>query len=90
MGVKKYFLKVPKGKNQPSENIGQFKQKEQIMKQLNLSRIISVLTAIVTVLTFVLHYAAGYIPAEYLPVVAGIQAAILAFTERVQGGASKS
>lgn len=59
------------------------------MKQLNLSRILSVLTVIATVLTFVLHYAAGYIPAEYLPVIAGIQAAILAFTERVQGGASK-
>lgn len=56
---------------------------------LNLSRIISVLTAVAGVITLVLHYGGGFIPAEYLPIIVGVQAAILAFTERVQGGASK-
>jgi hypothetical protein len=55
----------------------------------NFSRLVSILTAVVGVLTLVIHYAGGFIPAEYMPIIVGVQAAILAFTERVQGGASK-
>lgn len=56
---------------------------------MNLSRLLSILTTVAGVLTFVLSYGVGFIPAEYVPIIVGIQAAILAFTERVQGGASK-
>ncbi len=56
---------------------------------LNWSRIISVLTVISGILTFALAYGANVIPAEWLPVITAVHAAILAFTERVQGGASK-
>lgn len=57
--------------------------------QFNWSRIISVLTFIATALTFAVHYLGGVIPAEYMVLIAGLAAAITAFTERVQGGASK-
>lgn len=56
---------------------------------MNWSRIISVLTVISGILAFVLHYGTGIIPADWMPFIAGLSAAILAFTERVQGGASK-
>lgn len=56
---------------------------------MNLSRLISILTAAAGALTLLLHYGGGFIPTEYVPIIFGIQAAILAFTERVQGGASK-
>lgn len=56
---------------------------------MNWSRIISVLTVISGILTFVLHYGVGFIPADWIPAIAAIHAAILAFTERIQGGASK-
>lgn len=57
--------------------------------QFNWSRIISVLTVIATGLTFAAHYLGNVIPGEWLTLIAGLAAAILAFTERVQGGASK-
>lgn len=57
--------------------------------QLNWSRIISVLTFLATALTFAAHYLTGVIPPEYMTLIAGLAAAITAFTERVQGGASK-
>lgn len=76
MVTKKYFIKVPKGK-------------EQTMNQLNWSRIIGVLSLIVTVGTMVSTYLGNLLPHDVAIVIVGVTAAISAFVERVQGGASK-
>lgn len=59
------------------------------MNQINWSRIISVLTVVSGLLTFALHYGGGFIPVEWMPLITGLHAGILAFTERITGGASK-
>lgn len=56
---------------------------------INWSRIISILTFIASLLTFAAHYLGNVIPADYMTLIAGVAAAILAFTERITGGASK-
>lgn len=52
---------------------------------MTASRLISILTAAVAILTFVVHYGGGLIPAEYMPWIAAIAAAVTAFNERIQG-----
>lgn len=55
----------------------------------NWSRIISILTIVATILTFGIDYFGGFLGPDVRTLLLGIAAAILAFTERVQGGASK-
>lgn len=59
------------------------------MNQLNWSRIIGVLSLLVTILTVVTTYFSSILPHDVAIVIVGITAAISAFVERVQGGASK-
>jgi len=57
--------------------------------QFNWSRIIAILSLLTTILTVVSTYFAGLLPADVATLILGVTAAISAFVERVQGGASK-
>ncbi len=57
--------------------------------QINWSRIIAILSFAVTILTVLTTYFAGLLPPDVSILILGITAAISAFVERVQGGASK-
>lgn len=75
-----------------SRNSDSLKENKGVLNMetsIPVSRILSILTTIAAVITFAAHYLVGVIPAEYMPFIAGIGLAITAFTERVQGGASK-
>lgn len=52
---------------------------------INFSRIIGILSFIVTGITLFLGVATTYIPADIATLLLGISAAISAFTQRVQG-----
>lgn len=56
---------------------------------MNLSRIVGVLSLIVTILTVATSYFGSLIPPDVAVIIVGVTAAISAFVERVQGGASK-
>lgn len=56
---------------------------------LNFSRIVAILSLLVTVLTVVSTYFAGLLPPDIATLILGVTAGISAFVERVQGGASK-
>lgn len=57
--------------------------------QINWSRIIAILTFIATITTVLGTYFSGILPPDVALLLAGLGMAITAFTERVQGGASK-
>jgi len=57
--------------------------------QLNWSRIIAILTFFGTILTVLGSYFGQLLPPDVALLLAGLGMAITAFTERVQGGASK-
>ena len=56
---------------------------------MTLSRILGILSLIVSVLTVLTSYFSAVIPPDVAVIIVGITAAINAFVERVQGGASK-
>lgn len=57
--------------------------------QINWSRIIAILTFIATIMTVLGTYFGSLLPPDVALLIAGLGTAIVAFTERVQGGASK-
>jgi hypothetical protein len=57
--------------------------------EINWSRIIAVLSFIVTALTLLSTLLGAVIPHDYAILILGFTAAISAFVERIQGGASK-
>lgn len=57
--------------------------------EINFSRIIGILSFIVTGITLVLSVATTFIPADLATLLLGISAAISAFTQRVQGTVGK-
>jgi hypothetical protein len=57
--------------------------------EINFSRIIGILSFIVTGITLVLGVATAFIPADIATLLLGITAAISAFSARVQGTVGK-
>jgi len=59
------------------------------MNQLNWSRILGVISLLITIGTIATTYLSSVLPHDVAIVIVGVTAALSAFVERVQGGASK-